>query len=85
MVGDRSQSIPSKIYPVKPGDYEMVPPRSTLIHRPLDLTGIKARAQAMVDVVRHGLKQSEGKAGSGRMSGATKPKRAGDENKSSRE
>lgn len=59
VVGDRFPiHIPSKIYPVKPGDYEMVRAAVNLIYRPLDLTGIKARAQAMVDVVRHGLKRS---------------------------
>ncbi len=56
VVGDRFPiHIPSKIYPVKPGDYEMVRAAVNLIYRPLDLAGIKARAQAVVDVVRHGL------------------------------
>jgi hypothetical protein len=56
VVGDRFPlHIPSKIYPVKPGDYEMVRAAVNLIYRPLDLTGLRARAEALVDVVRHGL------------------------------
>jgi acyl-CoA reductase-like NAD-dependent aldehyde dehydrogenase len=58
VVGDRFPiHIPSKIYPVKPGDYEMVRAAVNLIYRPLDLSGIKARAQALVEVVRHSLRK----------------------------
>jgi len=46
--------VPMKIYPVAPGDYERVRGAVNLIYRRFDLAGMKARAAALVDLVRGG-------------------------------
>lgn len=48
--------MPSKIYPVKPGDYEMVQAAVNLLYRPLTWQGLKTRAAALRDIVRTALR-----------------------------
>jgi acyl-CoA reductase-like NAD-dependent aldehyde dehydrogenase len=44
--------VPSRIYPVRPGDYEMVKSAVDLIYQPLSWAGIKARAGAVASITR---------------------------------
>jgi acyl-CoA reductase-like NAD-dependent aldehyde dehydrogenase len=44
----------SRIYPVRPGDYEMVKAAVNLIYRPLKLSGLRARAEAIKNLIQHG-------------------------------
>ena len=54
VVTDRFPSlhVPAKLYPVKPGDYEMVKAAVDLIYRPLSWDGMKARASAVVSLAK---------------------------------
>jgi acyl-CoA reductase-like NAD-dependent aldehyde dehydrogenase len=45
--------IPSRIYPVRRGDYELVKAAVDLIYRPLNLSGLRARAEAVTNLVKH--------------------------------
>lgn len=44
--------LPAKIYPVKPGDYEMVKAAVELLYRPKNLRGLKARAVAVGSLLK---------------------------------
>jgi hypothetical protein len=41
--------IPSRIYPVRPGDYELVKAAVNMIYRP----SLRARAAALASIVKH--------------------------------
>jgi len=49
--------IPSKIYPVKPGDYELVRAAVNLIYRPLSVGGLRARGAALYDIAKQALRR----------------------------
>jgi acyl-CoA reductase-like NAD-dependent aldehyde dehydrogenase len=49
--------IPSKIFPVKPGDYETVRAAINLIYRPLDAKGLRARGAALYELAKQALRR----------------------------
>ena len=49
--------IPSKIYPVKPGDYETVRAAINLIYRPLNASGLRARGAALFELAKQALRR----------------------------